>query len=74
MIRGGLSDAPRLFCAFPVDFVDAEGKVLAESGTMGEGKTEEGEIVVVPDGAVALRIDTGQRVQGAPNTKDGGGL
>ena len=69
LATGARVDGPanRNLDAFPVEFVDAQG-------TMGEGKLEEGEVVPVPDGAVALRIDTGQRVQGAPNTKDGGGL
>jgi hypothetical protein len=46
---------------------------LAKSGLMGSGNTVEGDAVEVPDGAVALRIDTGQRIQGAPNSKPGGG-
>ena len=76
LASGARVDGPanRNLDAFPMEFVDSQGKVLAVSGTMGEGKLEEGEVMVVPDGAVALRIDTGQRVQGAPNTKDGGGL
>jgi hypothetical protein len=41
---------------------------------MGSGKTEEGDAVEIPAGAVALRIDTGQRMQGAPNTEPGGGI
>ncbi len=76
LATGARVDGPatRNLDAFPMEFVDSQGQVLSESGTMGSGKLEEGEIIIVPDGAVALRIDTGKRVQGAPNTKDGGGL
>jgi hypothetical protein len=34
----------------------------------------EGASVPIPTGAVALRIDTGRRINGAPNTRAGGGL
>ena len=65
--------ATRNLDAFPFEFVDAQGNVLAKSGLMGSGKVEEGDAVEIPEGAVALRIDTGQRIQGAPNTEPGGG-
>ena len=75
LTTGARIDGPatRNLDAFPFEFVDAQGNVLAKSGLMGSGKVEEGDAVEVPEGAVALRIDTGQRIQGAPNTEPGGG-
>mgnify|MGYP001395344394 CR=1 FL=1 len=57
-----------------VTITDDSGNVIAQSGTVGTGKSEEGGALDVPSGAVAIRIDTGQRVQGAPNTQPGGGI
>jgi len=76
LTTGARIDGPanRNLDAFPFEFVDEQGNVLAKSGLMGSGKTEEGDAVEIPAGAVALRIDTGQRVQGAPNTEPGGGI
>ncbi|MCH2538813.1 MAG: Rieske 2Fe-2S domain-containing protein [Anaerolineales bacterium] len=75
LTTGARIDGPatRNLDAFPFEFVDAQGNVLAKSGLMGSGKVEEGDAVEIPEGAVALRIDTGQRIQGAPNTEPGGG-
>ncbi len=76
LTTGARIDGPanRNLDAFPFEFVDEQGNVLAKSGLMGSGKTEEGDAVEIPAGAVALCIDTGQRMQGAPNTEPGGGI
>lgn len=56
---------------FIMQVVDAAGNVLAETGpTLGD---DEGTSLPIPSGAVALRIDTGSRISGAPNTRAGGG-
>jgi cytochrome b6-f complex iron-sulfur subunit len=75
LTTGARIDGPanRNLDAFPFEFVDAQGNVLAKTGLMGTGKIEESDAVEIPSGAVALRIDTGERVQGAPNSKPGGG-
>ena len=56
------------------EVLDDDGNVIAQSSTVGAGKSEEGGALEIPSGAVAIRIDTGQRVQGAPNTQPGGGM
>jgi hypothetical protein len=55
-----------------MEVIDAAGQVLAISEPSLNGR--EGASVEVPAGAVALRIDTGRRIKGAPNTRTGGGL
>jgi cytochrome b6-f complex iron-sulfur subunit len=61
---------------FITEVVDASGEVLArtEPSWPPDGAREEGTSLPIPQGAVALRIDTGRRVSGAPNTKPGGGV
>lgn len=49
-----------------IQAVDASGKVLAE--TTPKDGSEEGAAIQVPEGTVALKINTGKRIQGAPNT------
>ena len=76
LASGARIDGPatRNLDSFPIEFIDDSGNVIAQSGTVGTGKSEEGGALDVPSGAVAIRIDTGQRVQGAPNTQPGGGM
>ncbi len=57
---------------FIVEVIDARGNVLARTEPVMDGR--EGTSVAIPAGAVALRIDTGRRVLGAPNSKPGGGI
>ena len=55
-----------------MEVIDASGLVLARAEPSMDGR--EGASVPIPAGAVALRIDTGRRINGAPNTRAGGGL
>ena len=64
--------ARRNLDVFPIEVVDAGGNVLAR--TEPSMNAQEGTPVPVPSGAVALRIDTGRRVTGAPNSPPGGGM
>ena len=76
LASGSRIDGPatRNLDSFPIEFVDDDGNVLAQRGTSGTGKSEEGGALGIPSGAVAIRIDTGQRVEGASNTQPGGGI
>ena len=76
LASGSRIDGPatRNLDSFPIEFVDDAGNVVAQSGTIGAGNSEEGGAVEIPAEAVAIRIDTGQRVEGAPNTQPGGGI
>jgi cytochrome b6-f complex iron-sulfur subunit len=70
---GARIDGParRNLDTFIVEAVDQAGEVLARSEpSMGSA---EGTAIQLPEGAVALRIDTGRRIQGASNTLPGGG-
>lgn len=64
--------ANRNLDVFVIEFVDAEGDVLAR--TEPAMNTVEGTAVQVPDEAARLLVDTGKRIQGAPNTQEGGGF
>ena len=64
--------ARRNLDVFPIEVVDAAGNVLAR--TEPSMSSKEGTPVQLPSGAVALRIDTGRRVTGAPNSAPGGGI
>lgn len=64
--------ARRNLDVFVVEAVDAQGNVLARSEPLMD--STEGRPVEIPPQAVALRVDTGRRVMGAPNTRPGGGL
>ncbi|MFV1859777.1 MAG: ubiquinol-cytochrome c reductase iron-sulfur subunit [Anaerolineales bacterium] len=57
---------------FLMQVLDAAGNVLVQTEATWSGNRE-GTSLPIPAGAVALRIDTGQRLFGAPNTKRGGG-
>ncbi|HJX40379.1 MAG TPA: Rieske 2Fe-2S domain-containing protein, partial [Anaerolineales bacterium] len=61
---------------FITEVVDANGEVLARTEpSYPPGSTrDEGTTLPLPPGAVALRIDTGRRISGAPNTQPGGGV
>lgn len=49
-----------------IQAVDAGGQTLAETIATADGL--EGSSIEVPAGTVALKIDTGKRIQGAPNS------
>jgi cytochrome b6-f complex iron-sulfur subunit len=61
---------------FITEVVDANGEVLArtEPSYPPGSPREEGATLPLPPGAVALRIDTGRRITGAPNTRPEGGV
>lgn len=63
--------ARRNLDAFIIQAVDASGNVLAES--QAQMDSLEGSSIPILPGTVALRIDTGRRIQGAPNSRPGGG-
>jgi cytochrome b6-f complex iron-sulfur subunit len=71
---GSRIDGParRNLDTFFVQAVDASGTVLAE--TAAQMGNLEGSAIEIPTGTVALRIDTGRRITGAPNSRPGGGL
>ena len=63
--------ARRNLDTFIVEAVDAAGQVVARTEpTMG---SQEGSPVVLGPAVVSLRVDTGRRIQGAPNSRPGGG-
>jgi len=64
--------ARRNLDVFTIEVLDANGDVLARTEPSLDSK--EGTPVPIPDGAVSLRIDTGRRVTGAPNSAPGGGF
>jgi cytochrome b6-f complex iron-sulfur subunit len=78
LASGARIDGParRNLDQFIIQVVDADGEVLAqtEPSYPPNGANAEGTAVPIPDGAVELRIDTGRRVSGAPNTQAGGGV
>lgn len=76
LTSGSRVDGParRNLDTFPIEFVDADGKVLASSAPTGAAGVDENAALEVPKGAVAQRINTAFRVQGASNTQPGGGL
>ena len=57
---------------FLMQVVDASGNVLVQTEATWPGNRE-GSTLPIPTGAVALRIDTGQLMNGAPNNAAGGG-
>jgi cytochrome b6-f complex iron-sulfur subunit len=77
LVNGVRIDGParRNLDVLVVQAVDANGNVLAET-KRGDTNSdpEAGAPIVVPDGTVALRVDTGKRVIGEENSKPGGGL
>jgi cytochrome b6-f complex iron-sulfur subunit len=63
--------ARRNLDAFVIQALDASGTVIAESEQ--DPETSEIRPLEVPADAVTLRIDTGDRVRGGPNSRPGGG-
>ncbi len=64
--------ARRNLDVFVIEAVDVNGNVLARTEPqMGNG---EGSAVPITPEVVSLRIDTGKKINGAPNTKRGGGI
>ena len=57
---------------FIMQVLDDAGNVLTQTEATWPGERE-GSTLSIPPGAVALRIDTGSRINGAPNTAPGGG-
>ncbi|MFQ5923769.1 MAG: ubiquinol-cytochrome c reductase iron-sulfur subunit, partial [Anaerolineales bacterium] len=57
---------------FTIQVLDNVGNVLTQTEATWPGDRE-GSTLSIPPGAVALRIDTGSRMNGAPNTAAGGG-
>lgn len=57
---------------FFMEVIDASGNVLVRTEPSWPGDREATSLLI-PPGAVELRIDTGRRLLGAPNTAPGGG-
>ena len=76
LVNGVRIDGParRNLDVFVVQAVDANGAVLAET-SRGDANSnpEAGAPIMLPAGTAALRVNTGQRIQGAVNSKPGGG-
>jgi cytochrome b6-f complex iron-sulfur subunit len=64
--------ANRNLDAFIIEVVDGEGNVITRTEPAMNGR--EASAVVIPAEAAELRVDTGKRIQGAPNTAPGGGI
>jgi cytochrome b6-f complex iron-sulfur subunit len=66
--------ATRNLDKFVLEALDANGKVIA-STKVGDPNSESdaGAPFVLPADAKQIRINTGQKIQGASNTKPGGG-
>lgn len=65
--------ARRNLDVFPIEVVNEAGEVLARTEPSMDGSNE-GTPVPIPEDAVALRVDTGRAIVGAPNSKRGGGI
>jgi cytochrome b6-f complex iron-sulfur subunit len=63
--------ARRNLDAFVIQAVDPSGTVVATSEQ--DPETSEVRSLQVPSSAITLRIDTGDRIRGGPNSKPGGG-
>lgn len=70
LLNGVRIDGParRNLDALVVQALDASGNVLAETD-----RTNTGSPIELPDGTASIAVNTGQRVQGAPNSAPGGG-
>lgn len=64
--------ANRNLDVFIIEVVDDQGNVITRTEPALNGR--EGTAVQIPDGAARLLVDTGKRIQGAPNTQEGGGF
>jgi cytochrome b6-f complex iron-sulfur subunit len=71
---GARIDGParRNLDVFMIEMIDAQGNIIAQ--TEPSMDTLEGSPLTIPDNAVSIRVDTGRRVTGAPNSKPGGGM
>ncbi|MFQ5407667.1 MAG: ubiquinol-cytochrome c reductase iron-sulfur subunit [Anaerolineales bacterium] len=76
LVTGTRIDGPatRNLDTFQFDFVDANGSVIAAVDLVGEGRTAEAGSVPLPSNAASIRVNTGDRINGAHNTAPGGGL
>lgn len=74
LLSGERIDGPanRNLDVFIVEAVDAEGNVLSRTEPAWDGR--EGTAVEVSSEAALLRVDTGLRINGAPNNQPGGGI
>jgi len=76
LAAGARVDGParRNLDVFVLEALDANGQVLAKTKT-GDSTVdpEAGAAFELPPGTIQIRIDTGKRIQGAVNTKPGGG-
>ncbi len=71
---GARIDGParRNLDVFTIEALDRDGKAMARTGPSIESR--KGTALQLPLGTVELRIDTGRRILGAPNSRPGGGL
>ena len=64
--------ARRNLDVFVIEALDAAGNVVARTEP-GMGSSEGSSIPITPE-VVSLRVDTGKKIVGAPNTRPGGGI
>jgi cytochrome b6-f complex iron-sulfur subunit len=64
--------ARRNLDTFVIEAVDANGNVVARTEPQ-MGNAEGSAVPITPE-VVSLRIDTGRKISGAPNTRPGGGM
>jgi cytochrome b6-f complex iron-sulfur subunit len=57
---------------FPIEVLDGQGNAIARTEPMMDN--HEGSPVTITADAVTLRVDTGRRINGAPNSAPGGGM
>ncbi|MGA9533340.1 MAG: Rieske 2Fe-2S domain-containing protein [Anaerolineales bacterium] len=74
LLTGSRIDGPanRNLDVFIVEAVDGSGNVLVRTEPALDGR--DGTAIQIPPQAVALNVDTGKRIKGAPNNKPGGGF
>ena len=73
LLSGTRIDGParRNLDVFILQAVDAAGNVLAE--TKPTDGAQDGAAIEIPAATAAIKVNTGKRITGAKNTKDGGG-
>jgi len=64
--------ARRNLDVFPIEVLDSQGNVIARTEPTLD--SHEGSPVAITTEAATLRIDTGRRINGAPNSAPGGGM
>jgi cytochrome b6-f complex iron-sulfur subunit len=74
LLTGSRTGGPanRNLDVFIIEVVDDGGNVMTRTEPALNGR--EGTSVQIPGGAARLLVDTGKRIQGAPNTQEGGGF